>query len=185
MSKLDYLIPILADSPRVLLLGQSSLGRNDSTSPLTKGIYFGNGSFLEECISDDWKSKQDLLDAASNAVPIEDVFALVQQFPWRCIFTSSIDAIPFRLFNSGTRPVQSIFDARKAHSNNLVLQVEVLLPSSHQPIKRNSETDGQVLVKYCWRFRGQLDQMGSYISTVGILVRIGCALAISLPASTN
>jgi hypothetical protein len=121
MSKPDTLIPLLADSPRVLILGQSLLGRNDATNPLTKNIYSGRESFLEECISDDWKVKQDLLDAASNAVPFDDSFELLKQFPWRCIFTSAIDATPFRLFNSQTRPVQSIFDARKAHLNNLSL----------------------------------------------------------------
>ena len=124
MATLDQLITQLSDTPRVLLLGQRALTRNDADNPSMQipGFDLSARNLLEECLGPRATDIQTKLDALGQAVPLDDKFELFRRFPWRCIFTSSIDPIAYRLFHdSAKRPVVSAFDSRTPDSNNLTM----------------------------------------------------------------
>jgi len=124
MNDFERLTKQLADSPRVLLLGQRLLGRDDGVNPLLQlpGFELTGQSVFDACIGTKGQEVQANLDALGKALLIDERFDCVRRFPWRCIFTSSFDPIPFRLFNDqAKRPVISTFDSRSPDSNNLTL----------------------------------------------------------------
>ena len=124
MATLDTLIAQLSDSPRVLLLGQRILARNDADNPSMQlsGFDLSTRNLLEECLGPSAQSIQSQFDALGRAVPLDAKFDLFRQFPWRCIFTSSIDPTAYRLFHNATkRPVISAFDSRTPDSSNLTM----------------------------------------------------------------
>ncbi len=124
MANVDRLIKQLSDTPHVLLLGQRALARNDADNPSMQipNVDLLTQNLFDECLGPRGSDVQSQLDALARAVPLDEKLTLFRRFPWRCIFTSSIDPIAYRLFHDPTRrPVTSTFDSRSPDPNNLTL----------------------------------------------------------------
>lgn len=102
MNKLDQVKEAFESSPRILILGQRFLGKNDGDNPLFRSV---QNAAKTELTSYDWwisssatpEARSELLDKCARSVALPDALLTLRPCPWRCVFSSAIDATPRRL----------------------------------------------------------------------------------------
>lgn len=102
MNEQDQVKKAFEASPRVLVLGQRFLGKNDRDNPLFRSVQHAAKT---ELTSYDWwisssatpEARSELLDKCARSVSMPDALLALRSCPWRCAFSSAIDATPRQL----------------------------------------------------------------------------------------